>query len=228
MVEVTAAEVAGRLGLTDRRARMLLKDGAIAGRQLPSGEWLADNDDLIRYIQRRREGTGRSLASATAWAILYELSGVNAAHLLPRATYTRTRARIRHSSAADLATAVARRTNTHRYRAANAEKAQADLISTARAASDLIASDLLPDTRRVAGYVPPGTTVADYARTHFMVADSAGHDVLYENTAPGGLTRPLAAVVAADLAVSTDTRERSAGLDALDELKDAWQRSHTR
>ncbi|NUU08590.1 hypothetical protein [Leifsonia sp. C5G2] len=229
MVEITAAEVARRLGVTDRRARMLLTDGTIRGRQLPSGDWLADNDDVIRYLQRRRKGAGRGLDRATAWAILYELSGVRAAHLLPRATYTRARARIRTWPAERLATEVASRTTTHRYRSANVAKAQAGLIRTARAASDLIGSDLLPDMRRVAGYVPADTTVADYARAHFMVADPSGQDVLYENTAPlHSYTEPLPAVVAADLAVSTDTRERSAGLHALDEMKRSWLRSHTR
>lgn len=228
-IEITTADIAHRLGVTDRRARMLLADGAISGRQLPSRDWLADNDDVVRYLQRRRQTAGRGLNRATAWAILYELSGVEAAGLLPRATYARARTRIRTSSAEDLATAVAGRTATRRYRSANVVKAQADLIRTARAASDLIGSDLLPDTRRVAGYVPAGTAVADYARTHFMVEDPTGQDVLYENTAPlRTYTEPLAAVVASDLAISTDTRERSAGLHALDEMKRSWLRSHTR
>ncbi|MDN4613758.1 hypothetical protein P5G50_04760 [Leifsonia sp. F6_8S_P_1B] len=227
MAEATVAEIAHRLGVSDRRVRMLLEDGAITGRKLSSGDWLADNDSVIRW-QHRRKASGRNLDQVTAWAILYELSGVRAANLLSRSTFARARTKIRLSNAADLALSVAARTTAHRFRAANAVKAQADLIPTGRAASDLIGSDLLADTRRVAGYVPAGTTVAEYARTHFMVEDPTGADVLYENTAPGdGYTEPLPAVVAADLALSTDTRERSAGLDALEEMKGAWLLSRT-
>lgn len=227
MAEVTVTEVANRLGVTPRRARMLLADGVISGHQLPAGDWLADIDSVTRYLVRRKAG-GRSLRPATAWAMLYELSGVDAAHVLPRATYTRVRTRLRSMAPDVLAVAVADRTVTHRYRAANAVKAQADLIPTGRAASDLISSDLLPDTRRVAGYVPAGTTVADYARSHFMAEDPTGHDLLYENTAPDPYAEPLPAVVAADLALSTDTRERSAGIHALQELKNRWLATSTR
>jgi hypothetical protein len=226
MADLTVTQLAMRLGVTSRRARGLVADGSIAGRQLPSGDWLADSDSLARY-QIRRKPPGRNLDPATAWAILYELSGIRAASLLPPATYARVRERIRKMGADSLVTAVASRTTTHRFRSANADKAQVDLIRTARAASDLIASDLLPDTRRVQGYVPAGTSIVDYARAHFMIEDPTGADALYENTAPGGLHEPLPAVVAADLALSTDTRERSAGIQALETLRNEWLATHT-
>jgi hypothetical protein len=57
-----------------------------------------------------------------------------------------------------------------------------------------------------------------------MVAEVSGQDVLYENTLPvrfDGDEMPPA-VVAADLATSTNTRERSAGLRAIEELRQAW------
>ena len=57
-----------------------------------------------------------------------------------------------------------------------------------------------------------------------MAASTSGQDVLYENTLPvtyDGEAMP-AAVIAADLAISTDTRERSGGLRALDELRNTW------
>lgn len=225
MGEFTVTELAEHLGVSSRRARMLLAEGTIAGRQLPSGLWLADSADVHRFT-RRRHGAGRALNPDTAWALLYELSGVRAGHLLPRATYTRARARIRTMTAEGLAAAVAGRTRTHRFRAANAAKAQDGLIATARPAANLIGSDLIEDTRRVAGYVPTGTTVEEWARSHFMVADTTGFDVLYENTAPEGYATPLPAVVAADLALSLDTRERSAGLRALDQAIADWRAAH--
>ncbi|WP_314147599.1 hypothetical protein [uncultured Leifsonia sp.] len=228
MAELTVAQLAERLQIGARYARSLAETGALSARQLPSGDWLVDSDAVARYALRRRTA-GRRLDADTAWALLYELSGIAASALLPPATYARVRKRIRTMTAEDIAVAVADRTRQQRYRAANGTMAQAGLIGTGRVAADLIAGDLLPDARRVAGYVPPGSSLEEYARTHFMVADPSGTDVLYENTAPGrGYTEPLPAVVAADLALSTDTRERSAGLDALTGLKDAWLASRTR
>jgi hypothetical protein len=52
--------------------------------------------------------------------------------------------------------------------------------------------------------------------------------VLYENTLPieyDGDEMPVA-VVAADLALSTDTRERSAALRALEEMRQRWLAAH--
>lgn len=54
--------------------------------------------------------------------------------------------------------------------------------------------------------------------------NSAGQDVLYENTQPieyGEDVMPVA-VVAADLEASADTWESSAGLSALEDLRRAW------
>ncbi|WP_374009613.1 helix-turn-helix domain-containing protein [Leifsonia sp. LS-T14] len=227
MADMTVPQLARLLNVGDRYARTLVEDGTLTARQLPSGEWLIDSDSVARFMIRRKPA-GRGLDTDTAWAILYELSGIRASGLLPPATYARVRKRIRTMTPEAIAVAVSGRTTTQHYRSANAAKAQADLIPTARAASDIIATELLADTRRVAGYVPAGTTVAEYARTHFMVPDTAGHDTLYENTAPGGLTEALPAVVAADLAVSTDTRERSAGLRALGALRNDWRLSPNR
>lgn len=111
-----------------------------------------------------------------------------------------------------------------RYAAANAERAAAELIATGRAAAGTLGTELISDRRRVSGYVRSGTP-DEYAASHFMVADINGQDVVYENTLPVRFERGEvmpSAVVAADLATSTDTRERSAGLRALEELRQAW------
>lgn len=227
MSELTVPQTAERLGIGERQVRnLVVHAGAFTARQLRSGEWLIDTDSIARFELRRRTA-GRPLQPDTAWAILYELSGVDAAGLLSKSTYSRARTRIRDLSPAELSIAVGGRTVAHRYRSANTMKAQADLVPTGRAVSGLISSDLLPDDRRVRGYLPAGISRSDYASTHFMVEDPSGQDLLYENTAPGGLTAPLRAVVAADLALSTDTRERSAGLAALGALKDEWLHEHT-
>lgn len=222
MSDLTATELAGRLGVTRRRAVDLLGSGEIAGRQLANGTWLADSDAVARYEVLGDRGSGRTLDRDTAWGLLWELSGLDADWLSSR-TRARVRQRIRESTSEGLVKAVAKRTVAHRYTAANAERAAAELIATGRAAADTLGGDLISDQRRVSGYVRTGTP-DEYAAAHFMVADISGQDVVYKNTLPvdfNGDVMP-SAVVAADLAMSTDTRERSAGLRAIEELRQAW------
>lgn len=226
MADMTASELADRLGVTVRRARDLLAVGEIAGRQLANRTWLADSDSVIRYQTAVRPGSGRQLGIPAGWALLWELSGLEV-DWLARSTRARVRRRIRESSAEQIARAVAKRTTARRFTAANVDKAQAGLIATGRAAAGPLGTDLIDDRRRVSGYVRQGS-VDDYAGRHFMLADAAGQDVLLENTLPidydGDVMPP--AVVAADLATSLDTRERSAGLTALEDLRQAWLAVH--
>lgn len=226
MGDLTATELASRLGVTRRHAIDLLARGAINGHRLSSGAWLADADSVLRYENSARRGGGRKLDSDTAWGLLWELSGLRASWLAP-STLSRVRGRLRNWGAEEIARAVSGRTRVHRYRAANAARAGKGLIATGRSAAGQLHVGLMDDTRQVSGYVRHDD-VGEYARTHFMVASPSGQDVLYDNTLPIAYdadTMP-AAVIAADLAVSTDTRERSGGLRALAELRDAWLASN--
>ena len=222
MVDLTATQLAERLGVTTRRARDLLRSERIAGRQLANGTWLADSDAVARYEVSASRGSGRTLDAATAWGVLWELSGLDA-EWLSASTRARVRRRIRDSDAAAIAAVVSKRTRAHRFTAANAERASAGLIRTGRAAVSVLDTDLIQDSRQVAGYVRSGT-VGDYAKTHFMIPTATGNDVIFENTLPIDYTAETmpAAVVAVDLTASTDTRERSAGLQALEEMRQRW------
>jgi len=226
MTDLTATELATRLGVSKRRATDLLATNAIAGRRLSSGAWLADSDSVAHYESAARRGKGRKLDADTAWGLLWELSGRDAEWLTP-STLSRVRSRIRDAQAEEIARAVAGRTRAHRFRAANPAKAAAGLIATGRAAASVLGVGLMNDTRQVSGYTRHDSA-ADYALENFMVADSSGHDVIYDNTLPidyAGDVMPTA-VIAADLAVSTDTRERSGGLRGLDDLRRTWLASH--
>lgn len=157
---------------------------------------------------------------------MWELSGRDAEWLTP-STRSRVRARIRNAQAEDIARAVSGRTHAHRFRAANATKAATGLIATGRAAASVLGVGLMNDTRQVCGYTRR-ESAGDYALKNFMVADSSGHDVIYDNTLPIDYAAGVmpTAVIAADLAVSTDTRERSGGLRGLDDLRRTWLASH--
>ncbi|MBP3976248.1 hypothetical protein [Microbacterium sp. BLY] len=227
MVELTAPELAERLGITRRYAIDLLACGAITGRQLPSGAWLADSDSVARYEAASRRGSGRRLEPGNAWALLWILSGLTPTWI-PSSTLSRLRGRIRRATPEEIARAVSSRTTTHRYQAANAAKAAEGLIATGRAAAGQLGVGLMDDRRAAVGYAT--RTAAEYAKSRFMVESATGQHVVYDNTLPvpySGDTMPLA-VIAADLSVSTDTRERSAGLRALEELRARWLTVDTR
>ena len=200
----------------------MLRSGSVAGRRLANGVWLIDGDAVARYEMTATRGSGRTLDASTAWGLLWELSGEHAAWLSP-STRTRVRRRIRESSATELVNAVARRTTAHYYTAANVEHASKGLILTGRAAAEVLGSALIDDHRRVCGYVASGS-VDEYARSNFMVENPSGHDVLYENTLPVAYPRSVmpSAVIAADLSTSTDTRERNAGLRAIESMRRQW------
>lgn len=219
---MSVKDAAKALGVSGSRVRQILASGQLKGAMV-SGVWVVDGNALALYravprLQQRRWDV------ATSWAALFALSGQETPWLHP-STLSRLRGRLRQLDVERLAALVATRTTTHRFRSANVAKAQADLLATGRAATDVLAalgSGLLPDERRVCGYVTNGT-VDEYARAHFMSADVNGPDVLYEATWPVEVKQPLPAVVAADLARSADTRERSAGITALDRLLDDYR-----
>jgi hypothetical protein len=222
MVELTVSEAAARLGVTVQRVRDLLTGGEILGRRLANRMWLVDGRSLSRYEVSARRGRGRQLDAASAWGLLWELSDLSADWLTP-STLARQRRRIRESTAEQIARSVAKRAVSRRFTAANAAVAQAGLIATGRVAGRTLETGLIDDASAVAGYVRGGS-MDDYAAAHFMVADPAGHAVLYAYTLPIDYQERVmpAAVVAADLSVSTDTRVRSAGLSALEELRQTW------
>jgi len=225
MTDLTTSDVARRLGVTTRRALGLVLEGKIGGRQLSSGMWLIDPGSVARYERRAGSGSGRTLSQAASWAVLWELSGLEVTWL-SESTHARVKRRIRDSSAEEIARAVATRTTEHRFTAANPESVQAKVMATARAgisALDHLDLELGEDNRRVSGYLRAGS-LEDFAVENFLLQASDGQDVLYENTLPiqwDADTVPCA-VVAADLARSSLSREYSAGVLALGLLREQW------
>lgn len=137
MVDLTATQLAERLGVTTRRARDLLRSETITGRQLANGTWLADSDAVARYKVSANRGSSRTLDAATAWGLLWELFGLDAGWL-SSSTRASVRRRIRDSDAAAIAAAVSKHAQTHRFTSANAELVSAGLIRTGRAAVSVL------------------------------------------------------------------------------------------
>jgi hypothetical protein len=227
MNELSTDEARRRLDVSPQQVRALLRSGRLDGRQLPSGEWLIDEDSLEERVALNH-GRGRNWSAVSSWALLCELSGQQAVHLSPR-TYARVRERIRESTAEDIARRVAGRTPVRRYDADDMIAAGADMVLTGGTAVDELDTDLAPQFKTIEGYVD-AAEIEKFEKDHLLVPDRNGTIVVYEN--PGIFSNRLPhaplAVVAADLARSSATRERSAGLKALEEMRQKWLATHTR
>ena len=227
MDAVMTRDAAMALGVSQRQVTDLLRAGKLAGEQLRDGTWLV----TPRSISERRAlnaGAGRTWSAASSWALLGELSGQSSTGL-SQSTFVRIRRRIRTSTAEEIARKVASRTIAHRYAADSITKTANELVLTGKSAADVIDSELTSQTQVVEGYLRD-ETLESFARRHLLSADDNGDVTIYERLDSLNFDGRYApdAVIAADLARSTSTRERSAGLAALEEMRQRWLAKNTR
>ncbi|GAA2240304.1 hypothetical protein N1031_12870 [Herbiconiux moechotypicola] len=224
MAEMSVAVLAERLGVTQRRANQIVAEGRVSAKRTDSGEWLVDATSAQAY--ERRHQRARGLTPDAAWALLFLLAGCRT-DWVSDSTRARIRRRIRTKTAEELARDVAARSQPYRFRAANLTLAEQGLLLTGRSAIESIETDLLPDRRRVYGYVPKGASIGEWARAHFLVDDPSGRVCLFDNTIPESADAEVlpGSVVAADLAVAADARERAAGIAVLETMRTSWLRS---
>lgn len=227
MQDLMTKDAALALGISQRQITELLRSGKLSGAQLQDGTWLVSR----RSIGERRTlhtGTGRAWSASSSWALLDELSG-RAAVGLSQSTYDRMKRRIRTTSVDEIARKVATRTKARRYAADSLARTANDLVLTGASAAEVIDRTLTSETRRVEGYIREGQ-LEEFARRHLLTKDAEGDVTIYEAPESQMLERRHAssAVIAADLARSVSTRERSAGLAALEDMRQAWLARHTR
>ena len=227
MDDLMTKDAAVALGVSQRQVTDLLRAGKLAGEQLSDGTWLV----TLRSISERRSlnaGAGRTWSVASSWALLSELSGQSSTGL-SQSTLARIRRRIRSSTADEIARKVASRTVAHRYIADSMAKTASELVLTGRSAADVSDTELTSQTQVVEGYLRD-ETLDSFARRHLLSADNNGDVTIYERPESLNFDGRYApdAVIAADLARSTSTRERSAGLAALEEMRQRWLAKHTR
>jgi excisionase family DNA binding protein len=82
-VEISVADAAARLGLSEPRVRQLLSSGDLAGRRLGRA-WLVSAESVAQLQQRGRP-SGRPLGPRRAWGLLDLLADGQAAWLAPSA-----------------------------------------------------------------------------------------------------------------------------------------------
>jgi hypothetical protein len=227
MDSVMTRDAALALGVSQRQVTDLLRAGKLAGEQLSDGTWLV-TPRSINERQSVNAGAGRTWSAASSWALLGELSGQSSTGL-SQSTLARIRRRIRTSTAEEIARKVASRTIAHRYAADSITKTASELVLTGKSAADVIDTELTSQTQVVEGYLRD-ETLESFARRHLLSADDNGEVTIYERHDSLNFDGHHApdAVIAADLARSTSTRERSAGLAALEEMRQRWLAKHTR
>ena len=91
----------------------------------------------------------------------------------------------------------------------------------------MIDNELTSQALVVEGYVRDGT-LESFARRHLLSADNNGDVTIYERLDSLDFEGRYApsAVIAADLVRSNSTRERSAGLASLEEMRQQWLAKH--
>lgn len=222
MREIDAAAVASRLRISPRHAAHLMRLGVLEGRQLQSGLWLTSEAAVARYEASVRSGKGRALNPATAWGLLWELSGLRA-EWLPTSTLSRVRAQIAGMDADGIVRLVVGRTRAHHYRPTAVKVTTTGLIATGATVAGCLNVNLRDNPRIMCGYVRSGSLDA-YADGVNMTPDYQGEHTLFEYTLPIAYSEPRmpAAVVAADLARSPRASHRAKAVAALEQMRRRW------
>jgi len=226
---MSAPEVAETLQISRRQAGVLMRSGAIAARRLPSGAWITTAEAVERYRAHYRHGSGRQLNPATAWGVLWELSG-RAASWLPRSTRSRVHRLIATASAEEIVRAVATRTQTHRFSSDRiASQVREGLTRTGVSAVHRLTPARSSILNVVMGYIAEDK-IENHARRVEWTPDPAGKHVLFVQNLPvayDGLWMPKA-VIAADLIHSTDAGDRELAISAVDRLRTDYLRRRSR
>lgn len=213
-MELSTAEVAGRLGVSQRQAQRLVATGQLPLTRRVGRTELVDAASAQRLAgsMRRR---GRPWAQSTAWAALWLLSGL-ATDWADAQTVSRLRQRLASTTPQALAWACRHRANTKRYRASTSffgdirEMVCLSGASTLQPERDLMS----PRPDQIDGYCCTSDRDQMVSR-FFLVEDPGGNVTLRVTQFSQILSMSIAppAVAGLDLMESDDPRERSAGLE---------------
>lgn len=209
---LTVGEAAERLGVSTRQVQHLVAQGHL--RQIARG--VVDETSVDRVLAVRGARQGRGWAEPTAWGAVAILSG-NAVEWMGASQRSRLRTQLRGLSPAQLVARTRNRATAVRYAAhpASLSRLRAEIVDTSQASAPLG----LAATASVDGYVELGELDA-VADRHGLVQDEEGQVTLRATSMDLAVVRVLAetavTVAALDLAESLDSRERNAGLAALE------------
>lgn len=222
---MTLADAAERLGVTPRQAQRLAATGDLTravGMTVTSQSVLS-----MTTLRPQRSHLTRAWSEQTAWAALALLSGRDdLARSIGQAQLSRLRARLRDATPESLAASLRMRASVRRYEAHPSALPRLAPKVTAPSTGDDAGALAPRDAANVDGYVTTANLarlVADFA---LLPALGAPHAVLRATDHPHVkvIAESGAALLGADLAGSTDPRERSEGLRLLADALERFAR----
>lgn len=209
---LAVGEAAERLRVSPRQVQHLVAQGHL----LQVARGVLDETSVDRYLAVRGARPGRAWAEPTAWGAVAILSG-HTADWMGTSQRSRLRTQLRGLSSAGLVARARNRAASVRYAGhpASLSRLRVEIIDTSQASAALG----LASKASVDGYLAVGELDAVVGR-HGLVRAEEGQVTLRATSMDVAVVRALAdtAVVLAalDLAESLDSRERTAGLAALD------------
>ena len=218
---LTVLQAAARLGVGEEQVRRLVRSGQLVASKV--GQTVVIDDDAVDARARLAVRAGRALAPATAWGALWELSGERATWLNP-ADRSRLRGRLGRYDAQQLVAAIRARAVRHPVRVLPAYRASVlaaeGVVVSGLTAAAAVGADLLSTGGEDEAYC--STVTFTRLRSDYAVSDRGQANLVLRiprfDLDVGGRERMPDAVVAVDLAESSDVRTRRAGLHLLTEM----------
>lgn len=213
------ATAARALGMSERRVRQLLTDGALTGTQLSGGTWIVDSAsvrDRMGAVARR----GRPWNEDIVWRTIVALSAGDPA---PAAVARR----IQANDTATLAAKLGQATAVRRYLADDLDEVKRALLLTGSSAIGQLTDDTVEGSPELHGYA-----VDDVVYDLDLLKDAEGEVVLHafksgRNRLEETDAVPLA-LIAVDCAKDASVRVRRVGIEALETMRSRWLAAHTR
>ena len=223
---LTTGEAARQLGVDQSRVRQLLLDGDLHGERLSSGQWIVSGASVAER-ETTRPSPCRKWNSDTAWLVLEQLEyvdwscGTKSTHATASSRH-RVRNYLVHWDVEQLAAKLIGAIPFKRFDAQNPEKVARELLLSGRSRASQIGGGLRDRSDVADGYVT-SEQLSRLERTYGLIQSDEGNVsigiVPDEVDNAQGVWRAL---IALDLARSTSTRERSAGLSALEKCRSRW------
>ncbi len=216
MAEITVADAARRLSVSEQRTRQMLRGGEIRGRQLGRA-WLVDADS----VQRRRiehVGAGRVWSDRTIKEIVGALSDGEAID-------AKSAARLRRTDTGTLWRKIAQGVTVTTYRTRHADQLLDYLALSGESALDQLGEQLVGQSRVLHGYLR-GISLEDAIDEAGLVEDSEGNIAIHQlrsgNADWIGEHYARRALIAVDCARTGTRRVSSVGYRALEEMRQVW------
>lgn len=220
MTDMSTAEAARRLGVSRREVQRLVRAGDLAATRTVGDAYLID--PLAANARARADvERGRPWSPEVAWGALWILSGLET-QWLDYFQRRRLDQRLATITVDRLLASTRRRATAARYRGARTavDGMRRSLVLTGVSAPAAVATELVRDESTADGYTDDAGA-RELVKRWALTADRTGAIVI-RTTSFGEILKTReampAAVVAADLAGSLETREREAGRRALEEL----------